>query len=78
MSNQRHKHRSETWNIVKGECFVLINKEQIQLTIDKGIFIPVNTWHKGINNSDKPAHIIEIWRGDILTEDDIEREKLIM
>ena len=78
LSNQKHTHRSETWNIVKGECFVLINNERVELTIDKGIFIPPNTWHKGINNSDKPAHIIEIWRGEVLTEDDIEIQKLIM
>ena len=78
LSKQRHTHRSETWNIVKGECFVLLDNEKIQLTEEKGIFIPVNTWHKGINESDNPAHIIEIWRGDILTEDDIERTKLIM
>ena len=78
LSNQKHTHRSETWNIVKGECFILINNERVELTIDKGIFIPANTWHKGINNSNKPAHIIEIWRGEVLTEDDIERQKLIM
>ena len=78
LSKQRHTHRSETWNIVKGECFILLEDEKLKLTEDKGIFIPVNTWHKGINNSDNPAHIIEIWRGDYLNEDDIERTKLIM
>ena len=78
LSKQRHTHRSETWNIVKGECFVLLDDEKLKLTVEKGIFIPVNTWHKGINESDNPAHIIEIWRGSILTEDDIERVKLIM
>ena len=78
LSNQKHTHRSETWNIVKGQCYILIDNNRHELTIDKGIFIPPNTWHKGINNSDNPAHIIEIWRGEILTEDDIERQKLIM
>ena len=78
LSNQKHTHRSETWNIVKGQCYVLINNEHIQLTIERCIFIPANSWHKGINNSDNPAHIIEIWRGEVLTEDDIERQKLIM
>ena len=78
LSKQRHKHRSETWNIVKGECFILLEDEKLKLTQEKGIFIPVNTWHKGVNESDNPAHIIEIWRGYILTEDDIERVKLIM
>ena len=78
LSMQRHEYRSETWNLVEGECYVLLNNERIQLKKEESIFIPVNTWHKGINNSDKPAHIIEIWRGNHLTEDDIERAKLIM
>ena len=78
LSMQKHQHRSETWNIVSGECYVLIDNEKIKLEESKGIFIPVNTWHKGINNSNKPAHVIEIWRGNHLTEDDIERKKLIM
>ena len=37
--------------------------------------IPTRTWHSGRNDSDKPAHIIEIWKGNskYLTEEDIER-----
>ena len=32
-------------------------------------------WHMGCNMTDKPAHIVEIWRGETnkLTEKDIER-----
>ena len=79
LSKQRHKHRTETWNIVKGECYVLLNdSHKMKLEEHSGIFIPVNTWHKGINESDNPAHVIEIWRGTNLTEDDIERVKLVM
>ena len=87
LSMQRHEHRSETWNVVKGECYVILdngihheNKIKHKLKEHKGIFIPVNTWHKGINESDNPAHIIEIWRGESarLNENDIERRKLVM
>ena len=78
LSMQRHEHRSESWNLVSGSACVILNGEKVQLEKDKDIFIPKNTWHKGINESDNPAHIIEIWRGNILTEDDIERAKLIM
>ena len=78
LSMQKHKHRSETWNVVKGECYVLLNNERVQLKKEENIFIPVNTWHKGINDSNTPAHVIEIWKGDRLTEHDIERKKLIM
>tara|TARA_Y100000593_G_scaffold29310_1_gene58366 strand:- start:561 stop:1337 length:777 start_codon:yes stop_codon:yes gene_type:complete len=87
LSMQKHEHRTETWNVVKGECYVImdngINQPNIikhKLKEHKGIFIPVNTWHKGINESDNPAHIIEIWRGEsaLLNENDIERRKLVM
>ncbi len=80
LSMQRHEHRSESWNLVSGSACVILNGEKVQLEKDKDIFIPKNTWHKGINDSDNPAHIIEIWRGksSLLNENDIERRKLVM
>ena len=80
LSMQRHEHRSESWNLVSGNACVILNTERVQLEKNKDIFIPVNTWHKGINESDNPAHIIEIWRGEssLLNENDIERRKLVM
>ena len=80
LSMQRHEHRSESWNLVSGSACVILNGEKVQLEKDKDIFIPKNTWHKGINDSDNPAHIIEIWRGEssLLNENDIERRKLVM
>jgi hypothetical protein len=37
--------------------------------------IDAGTWHQGFNDSDSPAHIVEIWKGssDKLSEEDIER-----
>ena len=80
LSMQRHEHRSASWNLVSGSACVILNGEKVQLEKDKDIFIPKNTWHKGINDSDNPAHIIEIWRGEssLLNENDIERRKLVM
>jgi len=84
LSMQRHEHRSETWNLVSGNAEVLI-KQGITDPYDgpavwtlhpnNPIDIVKSVWHKGRNSSDKPAHIIEIWKGetDKLTEDDIER-----
>ncbi|MBR20394.1 MAG: hypothetical protein CMA64_09680 [Euryarchaeota archaeon] len=84
LSMQRHEHRSETWNLVSGDAEVLI-KQGItdpydgpavwKLHPNNPIDIVKSVWHKGRNSSDKPAHIIEIWKGetDKLTEDDIER-----
>ncbi len=85
LSMQRHKHRSETWNVVQGNAHVILNDKKIELKKEESIFIPVNTWHKGVNNSDEECHIIEIWRGENMlngeyyfNEDDIERKRLIM
>ena len=78
LSMQRHKHRSETWNLVSGNAHVIIGNEKMELSMTESVHIPVNTWHKGVNESDEQAHIIEIWKGDRLTEYDIERRRLIM
>ena len=85
LSMQRHRHRSETWNIVKGKAHIITN-HRIDGNPFDGAFIhylhkenpfqiPKLTWHSGRNDSDEPAHIIEIWKGKLeyLTEDDIER-----
>ena len=38
--------------------------------------IPKQTWHRGYNTSDTPSHIVEIWRGEVLEEEDIERRNV--
>lgn len=84
LSMQRHKHRSETWNLVSGAAHIEINTNSgnpyygslvRKLHPSNPIDIQCNAWHKGVNNSDKPAHIVEVWKGrsKLLTEDDIER-----
>tara|TARA_Y100000766_G_C18435360_1_gene378641 strand:+ start:89 stop:442 length:354 start_codon:yes stop_codon:yes gene_type:complete len=85
LSMQRHRHRSETWNIVKGKAHIITNHKMIgdpfdgayihHLHKENPFTIPALTWHSGRNDSDKPAHIIEIWKGNSkdLSEDDIER-----
>mgnify|MGYP003640839210 CR=1 FL=1 len=83
LSMQRHNHRSETWNIVSGKAYL-----KTKVTGDpfdgcnvrhlhraNPIEIPTKIWHQGCNDSDEPAHIVEIWKGDSdkLSESDIER-----
>ena len=78
LSMQRHEHRSETWNLVSGQAKlsiihhgVIVEDDLISTTV-----IPKGRWHQGYNDSDYPAHIVEIWRGDSehLNEEDIERK----
>jgi cytidyltransferase-like protein len=80
LSMQKHKHRSETWNLVSGTAHILTGAElphtkQLILTPSTPVDIPAGTWHQGVNDSDEPAHIVEIWKGssELLSEDDITR-----
>jgi cytidyltransferase-like protein len=85
LSMQRHKHRSETWNLVSGEAKLITNwhtEDPFEgalistLHPDNPHNISAGTWHQGINDTDEPAHIVEIWKGDSdkLNEKDIERQ----
>jgi len=84
LSMQRHKHRSETWNLVSGTAHVLTSTnnsdptdgaKRQQLTPPNPVDISRGVWHQGCNDSDEPAHIVEVWKGpsELLGEEDIER-----
>lgn len=82
LSDQYHEHRSEHWLCVSGtvklklearaDCGIKIRKV-VTLKPGESIDIPKNCWHKASNPSDTPAHVVEVWRGNVLTEDDINR-----
>ena len=73
-----HEHRSETWNLVSGKAKLRLIKEgkPVEHDLLSTTVIPKGTWHQGYNDSEYPAHIVEIWRGETghLTEEDIERK----
>ena len=78
LSDQRHFHRSEHWHVVEGTIHMALqfeNGDIVNRTYRSGdsIDIPVNTWHKATNVGDITAKVVEVWLGNILTEDDIER-----
>lgn len=79
LSNQRHFNRSENWNIVEGEIFIALEDEKGRknlwvLQAGDSFQIPAKTWHRAYNDSNEPCKIIEVWLGDKLTEEDIERK----
>lgn len=71
LSYQRHFHRSETWTIVSGEGFVVLDDDVtsvvpgMTLTIEKGVR------HSMLAISE--IHVIEVQFGNLLEEFDIER-----
>ena len=73
LSLQSHQHRSEHWIIVEGQAEVRIDDKTYNLTANETIFIPKGSKHrlsnKGLNN----LVVIEVWFGDKLDENDIER-----
>ena len=51
LSMQRHKHRSETWNLVSGNDYIRANQGNSQpLTTTESVHIPINTFHKACND----------------------------
>lgn len=78
LSMQRHKHRSENWYVLKGECAIETEwdsrTELRVLGTNRSYTIDKNVWHKGINNTEEHCHILEVQFGDKCIEEDIERK----
>ena len=78
LSDQRHFKRSEHWHVVEGKIEMALesptgaNVTKECLSGDS-IDIPALTWHKAVNIGTTTAKVIEVWMGDELTEEDIER-----
>lgn len=82
LSDQRHQFRSEHWHVVEGLVNIDIEhvdgtKETIQIGPKQSGDIPIMTWHRAYNKTNKIAKVIETWFGERLTEDDIERRNPI-
>ena len=78
LSDQRHFVRSEHWHIVDGDLQMDLEfesgyKTSKIYTTGESIDIPANTWHHATNVGNKPVKVIEVWMGNMLSEDDIER-----
>jgi cytidyltransferase-like protein len=74
LSMQRHFKRSEHWQVSEGIAQVDTDHEVKRLQLHDTIEIPVGTWHRLYNITDKPCKIVEIQYGEICSEEDIERK----
>ena len=78
LSDQRHFIRSEHWHIVDGELKMELefangySTSKVYKTGDS-IDIPTKCWHHATNVGKKPVKVIEVWMGNTLSEEDIER-----
>ena len=78
LSDQRHFKRSEHWHVVDGVINMILEdkkgvKTNTLLVPGDSIDIPLGWWHKAVNIDNKDAKVIEVWMGNELTENDIER-----
>lgn len=73
LSVQSHNYRSEHWVILSGMAKVVLEGEDHILSPGHSIDIPVKAIHSLQNPYEEDLEIIEVQKGDILSEDDIIR-----
>ncbi len=73
LSLQSHKHRSEHWVVLEGKALVIKDGEEFYLNSGDSIDIPLQAKHSLQNPYDEELKIIEVQKGDYISEDDIIR-----
>ncbi len=72
-SLQRHKYRSEYWQIIKGKGKVYLEDSKCTMHENDSIFIPQGDIHRLENIGNELLTLVEIQIGDKIFEEDIER-----
>ena len=73
LSIQSHNHRSEHWVVLEGQAKVILNDKDNFLQAGQSIDIPLKAKHSLQNPYDTDLKIIEVQKGDYISEDDIIR-----
>ena len=73
LSLQRHRHRAEHWNLVRGEAVVTREGETIRMEAGDSLDIPRGAVHRIENVGREDVVVIEVQTGSYVGEDDIER-----
>ncbi len=73
ISYQRHKFRSEHWNVVEGKAKITLKEKEFIIKRNQSLFVPRMTKHRVYNPTNRLLRIIETQIGTYLGEDDIER-----
>lgn len=73
LSLQLHHHRSEHWVVLEGKAYVVKGDKAYELLPGEHIDLAIEEVHSLQNPYDEPVKILEVQRGDILDENDIER-----
>lgn len=73
LSLQMHHHRAEHWVVVAGTALIQKGNQELLLTENQSIYIPIGEMHRIHNPGKVSLHIIEVQTGSYLGEDDIVR-----
>ncbi len=73
LSIQSHNHRSEHWVVLEGTALVILEGKEYVINSGGSIDIPVKAKHSLQNPYDMELKVIEVQKGDYISEDDIIR-----
>jgi len=73
LSLQMHHHRAEHWVVVTGTAIVQRDDEEMVLSENESVYIPLGATHRLTNPGKLPLEMIEVQVGSYLGEDDIVR-----
>ncbi|QFT62738.1 mannose-1-phosphate guanylyltransferase/mannose-6-phosphate isomerase [Roseivivax sp. THAF30] len=73
LSLQSHHHRSEHWIVVQGTAKVTVDDDEVLVTENQSVYIPLGAVHRMENPGKVPMVLIEVQTGRYLGEDDIIR-----
>jgi len=73
LSLQMHHHRAEHWVVVSGTAKVTRGEDQLLVSENESVYIPIGMKHRLENPGKMPLYLIEVQSGGYLGEDDIVR-----
>jgi len=73
LSLQFHHYRSEHWVVVSGRARVMLDHQVLELAPFESAVVPVGAVHRLENPWSDPLVIVEVQKGEILSEEDIVR-----
>ena len=73
LSLQMHHHRAEHWIVVRGTAKVVRGEEELLISENESVYIPLGVKHRLENPGKTDLEIIEVQSGSYLGEDDIVR-----
>lgn len=73
LSYQKHAHRDEHWFVVVGTALVTLEARFLRLFMGSSVDIPAGIPHRLANPGKRKLVVIEVSRGERISEDDIQR-----